>query len=132
MKSDLPPAMILCGGVASRLALSLPILRNRCYANGEPFLAHQLHLLRKNGISKVVLCTGRFSSLIREYAGDGSRFGIELEYSRTARFTRHRGRIRKALPLVGDNFFTVYGDSIYPAITAASPKRFWKAANSRS
>ena len=126
MKSDLPPAMILCGGVASRLGpLTANTPKSLLLLNGEPFLAHQLHLLRKNGISKVVLCTGRFSSLIREYAGDGSRFGIELEYSEDGPVPLGTGgAIRKALPLVGDNFFTVYGDSYLPCDYGSVAKTF--------
>ena len=116
MKSALPPAMILCGGVASRLGpLTANTPKSLLLLNGEPFLAHQLNLLHKNGISQVVLCTGRFSSLIREYAGDGSRFGVQLEYSEDGPVPLGTGgAIRKALPLVGENFFTVYGDSYLP------------------
>jgi NDP-sugar pyrophosphorylase family protein len=116
MSSRLPPAMILCGGAATRLGpLTANTPKSLLLVNGEPFLAHQLRLLARNSIAKVVLCTGHLGGLIREYAGGGSRFGIEVEYSEDGpRPLGTGGAIRKALPLVGDRFFVLYGDSYLP------------------
>lgn len=116
MNSVVPPAMILCGGAATRLGpLTANTPKSLLLLNGEPFLAHQLRLLRRNCIAKVVLCTGHLGGLIREFAGDGSRFGIGIEYSEDGpRLLGTGGAIRKALPLVDDRFFVLYGDSYLP------------------
>ena len=83
--------------------------------NGEPFLAHQLRLLRAHGIERVVLCIGQLGEQIREFAGDGARFGLAIEYSlRWAALLGTAGAIRRALPLLGDAFFVLYGDSYLP------------------
>jgi NDP-sugar pyrophosphorylase family protein len=110
------PVAILMGGMATRLgtiAQSTP--KSLVPINGEPFLAHQLRLLRRSGIRRAVLCVGHLGNTIREYAGNGDRFGIELEYSfdgPTLRGTA--GAIRPALPLLGRSFFVLYGDSYLP------------------
>src|SRR5690242_8549740 len=116
MRSRLPPAMILCGGAATRLGpLTANTPKSLLLVNGEPFLSLQLRLLARSSIAKVVLCTGHLGGLIRDYAGDGSRFGIGLEYSEDGlRPLGTGGAIRKALPLVGERFFVLYGDSYLP------------------
>jgi len=83
--------------------------------NGEPFLAHQLRLLRARGIERVVLCVGQHGERVREYAGDGARFGLAIDYSCDGpALLGTAGAVRNALPLLGDAFFVVYGDSYLP------------------
>src|SRR5262249_54496094 len=79
---------------------------------GEPFLAHQLRQLKRAGIDRAVLCVGYLGEMIRDYAGDGSQSGIHLSYSfdgPTPLGTA--GALRNALPVLGDAFFVLYGDS---------------------
>ena len=110
------PVAILMGGMATRLGdITRKIPKALVEINGEPFLAHQLRLLHSRGIRRAVLCVGHLGEQIREYAGHGDRFGIELEYSfdgPTLRGTA--GAIHQALPYLGDAFFVLYGDSYLP------------------
>jgi len=74
-----------------------------------------LRLLRAAGITRVVICIGQHGEYIREFAGDGSRFGMEIEYSADGPVLRGTaGAVRNALPLLGDAFFVLYGDSYLP------------------
>ncbi len=116
MSPGLPPAIILCGGIASRLgSLTVNTPKSLLIVHGEPFLAHQLRLLAGNGINKVILSIGFLGGLIRDYAGDGSRFGLEVQYSEDGPVPLGTGgAIRKALPLIGNEFFVLYGDSYLP------------------
>jgi histidinol-phosphate phosphatase family protein len=83
--------------------------------NGEPFLAHQLRLLKRSGATRLVLCVGYLGESVREFAGDGSKFGLEIEYSFDGpKLLGTAGAIRRALPLLGDAFFVLYGDSYLP------------------
>jgi NDP-sugar pyrophosphorylase family protein len=80
--------------------------------NGEPFIAHQLRLLRGSGITRVVLCVGHLGEMIQELVGHGSEFGIDVSYSFDGRtLLGTAGAIRKALPLLDESFFVLYGDS---------------------
>jgi NDP-sugar pyrophosphorylase family protein len=79
---------------------------------GEPFLAHQLRLLRAGGIREVVICCGYLGSQIEEFAGDGSRFGLSIAYSYDGETPLGTGgALRAALPLLGRQFLVMYGDS---------------------
>lgn len=93
--------------------------------NGEPFLAHQLRLLRSRGIEDVVLCIGHLGNLIRDFADDGAAFGLRVSYSCDGeRALGTAGAVRKALPLLGKHFFVLYGDSYLPCDYFAVCKAF--------
>ena len=110
------PVAILAGGLATRLRpVTEKIPKALIEINGEPFLAHQLRLLHGRGIRRVVLCVGFLGEMIEQYAGDGRRFGMELSYSPDGPVLRGTaGAIAQALPLLGESFFVLYGDSYLP------------------
>jgi NDP-sugar pyrophosphorylase family protein len=110
------PVAILAGGLGTRLySLTERLPKALIEINGEPFLAHQLRLLRTRGIERVVLCLGQHGECIREYAGDGARFGLAIDYSFDGPvLLGTAGAVRNALPLLGDAFFVMYGDSYLP------------------
>ena len=112
----MPPVAILAGGLATRLRpITETIPKALIELNGEPFLAHQLRLLSQSGITHAVLCVGYRGEAIQEYAGDGSRFGVRLDYSFDGpTLLGTAGALRLARPLLGESFFVLYGDSYLP------------------
>jgi MurNAc alpha-1-phosphate uridylyltransferase len=107
------PVAILAGGIATRLRpISETIPKSLVEVAGAPFISHQLGLLRRENVDRVVLCVGHLGDAIRDYVGDGDAFGIDVRYS----FERESllgtgGALRRALPLLGDAFMVLYGDS---------------------
>ncbi len=120
---------ILAGGLATRLhPITEKIPKSLLEVNGEPFVTHQLRLLRSNGIGRVVLCVGHLGALIRTAIGDGSALGLQVDYSfDEPALLGTAGAIRKALPQVGDPFFVMYGDSYLPCDYGAIAKNFESA-----
>jgi NDP-sugar pyrophosphorylase family protein len=79
---------------------------------GEPFLAHQLRLVRRQGFRKVVIAIGHLGEQIEAFAGDGSRFGLDISYARDGKTKRGTGgALRGAIGNVGEEVFVTYGDS---------------------
>ena len=115
MADDFPVA-ILAGGMGTRLRpLTEHIPKGLVEVAGRPFLEHQLALLKRNGLDRVVLCVGYLGHKVCEYFGDGSRFGMHVRYSHDGpSLLGTAGSVRKALPLLGDEFFVLYGDSYLP------------------
>ena len=110
------PIAILAGGLATRLRpLTETIPKALVEINGEPFLAHQMRLLRSAGIDRVVLLLGYRGEMIQDYLGDGSAFGLHADYVFDGpELLGTAGAIRQALPALGDAFGVVYGDSYLP------------------
>ncbi|MBV8571526.1 MAG: nucleotidyltransferase family protein [Acidobacteriaceae bacterium] len=120
------PCAILCGGLATRLRpITEKIPKSLVPIADEPFLAHQLRLLRTGGINEAVLCVGHLGEQIRAFAGDGRQFGMKISYSFDgARLLGTAGAIRKALPFLPESFFVLYGDSYLPCDYAAVAEVF--------
>jgi MurNAc alpha-1-phosphate uridylyltransferase len=107
------PVAILAGGLSTRLRpLTEKIPKSLLEVNGEPFIAHQLRLLRANGVRRVVLCVGHLGEMIRDVLKDGGAYGVEVDYSFDgASLLGTAGAVKNALPKLGDAFFVLYGDS---------------------
>lgn len=127
MKVDLPVA-ILAGGLATRLRpITEKIPKALVDVAGEPFLAHQLRLLHSHGIRRAVLCVGHLGEMIERDFG-AAAFGIELKYSFDGPVLLGTGgALRLALPLLGDAFFVLYGDSYLP-VDYAAVEAAWRAS----
>jgi NDP-sugar pyrophosphorylase family protein len=110
------PVAILAGGLATRLRpITEKIPKSLVPIAGKPFLAHQLELLQSRGIRRAVLCIGYLGEMIQREFGDGSTYGIRLDYSFDGpKPLGTGGAIKRALPLLGDEFFVLYGDSYLP------------------
>lgn len=120
------PVAILAGGLSTRLRpLTEKIPKSLLEVNGEPFIAHQLRLLRANGIERVVLCVGHLAEQIREMVKGGGGYGVEVDYSFDgASLLGTAGSVKNALPKLGDAFFVLYGDSYLDCDYAAVARRF--------
>jgi NDP-sugar pyrophosphorylase family protein len=107
------PAAILAGGLATRLRpITATIPKALVEVAGRPFIDHQLALLRTNGIRRVVLCLGHLGEQVEQHLGNGSAFGVEVCYSHDGqKLLGTGGALRRALPLLGQVFWVMYGDS---------------------
>ncbi|HYB22423.1 MAG TPA: NTP transferase domain-containing protein [Solirubrobacteraceae bacterium] len=125
----LPPVCILAGGLGTRLGARVrdtpkPLLE----VAGEPFLVHQLRLLARHGAREAVLCVGYLGELIESRIG-AARFGIDIRYSFDAPGLEGTlGAVRRALPLLGERFLVVNGDTYLPADYAAAARAWRESA----
>jgi NDP-sugar pyrophosphorylase family protein len=110
------PVVILAGGLATRLRpLTEKIPKALVEVAGRPFLEHQIDLLKQNSIAEVILCVGYLGEMIEQRLGDGERLGIRIRYSFDgSRLRGTGGAIKRALGLLPDAFFVLYGDSYLP------------------
>lgn len=104
---------ILAGGLATRLfPLTERIPKSMVQVHGKPFLEYQIELLRRNSVTELVLCVGHLADQIEDYFGDGSRFGVRIQYSHEGeRRLGTAGALKLAESLLADEFFVMFGDS---------------------
>ena len=110
------PVVILAGGLATRLyPITQIIPKSLIEVAGKPFICHQLEYLNYQGIGSVVLCIGHLGEAIKEVVGDGSDWNLHVSYSSDGPVLLGTGgALKKALPLLGEQFFILYGDSYLP------------------
>jgi len=119
--SAIKQAVILAGGQGKRLRPftdtnpkpMVPVF-------GKPFLEHLILLLKKNGIQELVILTGYLGEKIKDYFGDGLKFGIKIKYSHTP-FKNEKGeenesglRLKNAQNLLDEEFLLMYCDNFWP------------------
>jgi NDP-sugar pyrophosphorylase family protein len=126
------PAALLAGGLATRLRpITQTIPKAMIEVAGRPFIDHQLALLHRNGIRRIVLCLGYLGEQIEQHLGDGTSHGLHLQYSYDGeRLLGTGGALRRALPMLGDVFWVLYGDS-YLDIDYRSVLAHFKAGQAR-
>jgi NDP-sugar pyrophosphorylase family protein len=107
------PVALLAGGMATRLRpITETIPKAMVEVAGRPFIDHQLDLLHRNGIRRVVMCLGYRGQQLEQHVGDGGARGMEIRYAYDGeKLMGTGGAIRRALHLLGDVFWVMYGDS---------------------
>ena len=107
--------VVLAGGLATRLNnLTEHTPKSMISIEGHPFIAYQLATLRKCGARKVLLCIGHLGDRIKDYVGDGRRFGLAVSYSDEGKsLLGTGGALRNAEPQLENEFSVMYGDSYF-------------------
>lgn len=104
-------AIIMVGGKGTRLRpytyempkVLLPI-------QGKPMLLHVIEMLKSHGVVDIVLAIRYKGEQIKEYFGDGSRFGVKIRYVKETKPLGTAGPLRLAKKYLDDTFFLVWGD----------------------
>jgi mannose-1-phosphate guanylyltransferase len=107
-------AVILVGGLGTRLRpLTLSAPKPMLPTAGVPFLEHLVARIRDAGITHVVLGTSYRAEVFENYFGDGTRFGVELDYVVESTPLGTGGGIRNVAPaLRGDTALIFNGDNL--------------------
>lgn len=107
------PVAILAGGLATRLRpITETIPKSLVEVASRPFAVHQADLLQRQGVTDVVWLVGYRAEQIQTAMGDGSRWGMRFTYLHDGPILLSTGgAVARALPLLGEAFFVMYGDS---------------------
>ncbi len=118
-------AVILAGGRGERMR-PLTDIRPKPMIEiaGKPFLEHQLLLLRDQGFKKFLLLLGYLPDVVKNYFGDGSRWGVQIEYSVTAVEDLTGRRVKLAEKKLDGVFLLVYCDNYWPLPMEKMWRRF--------
>lgn len=108
------PALLLVGGMGTRLRSVLPVKPKPLASVGNrSFLQLLVQQLQRQGISRVVMCTGYLAGQIEDEFGDGARLGIEINYSKEIEPLGTAGAVKLAQSKLGrvSEFLVMNGDS---------------------
>lgn len=102
---------VLCGGFGTRLgSLTRDVPKPMVEVAGRPYLERVLASFADCGLRDFVLLTGFRHEVIEDHFGDGSRFGVRIEYSRETEPLGTGGALREARALLGTRFLLTFGD----------------------
>ena len=105
--------LILAGGEGVRFRpLTYELPKSLLPIQGKPLLEHTLAALRSQGFTEVYISLGHLGGKIRDYFGDGQRFGLRLHYLEQTR--KNTGTAQPLLEAKGyftdQPFLVIYGD----------------------
>ncbi|MFH1088338.1 MAG: HAD-IIIA family hydrolase [Patescibacteria group bacterium] len=113
--AEIKQAVIFAGGVGERLR---PLTNDRpkpmVLVNGRPFLEYLIELLKQNGITEVLMLLGYLPDRIKDYFGDGTGFGVKINYHVGQIEDETGTRLKNAEHLLDDHFLLMYSDNYWP------------------
>ncbi len=107
-------AVIMAGGKGIRMAdmtadTPKPMLR----IDGKPVLQHQIEALSSQGITEVILTVGYLGYVIMDYFGDGSAFGVKLQYYLEQEPLGNAGALFRMKSWLNEDFLLLNGDLMF-------------------
>jgi bifunctional UDP-N-acetylglucosamine pyrophosphorylase/glucosamine-1-phosphate N-acetyltransferase len=104
-------AVVLAAGEGQRLRpLTLTRPKHLIPVGGKPFLEHLLAALREAGVSEILLVVNYKAEKIKEHLGDGTKFGVKINYALQKELRGTADAISTAESYVRNDFLVVNGD----------------------
>jgi len=107
-------AVILAGGTGKRvfpLAVNKP--KPMFKILGKPLIQHVIETLKEANLKDFIIAIGHNGEQIKDYLADGSKFGVNIEYTFQKEAMGMANALETAKGLVEDNFFVVNADDIF-------------------
>lgn len=121
-------AVILAGGRGTRLAPYTTVLPKPLMPIGDmSILEIVIRQLAHHGIQDITLAVGYLAELLMAYCGDGSKFGVKLDYSREQEPLGTAGPI-SLIPNLNETFLVMNGD----LLTTIDYSAMWKYHKERN
>jgi NDP-sugar pyrophosphorylase family protein len=114
LKSGAPStAVILAGGKGTRLKLITDkVPKALIEVNGKPLLQYNLDLCKKYGIRNIIISVGPMGEQIKEYCGDGSKFGMTITYVQESEPLGTAGPLKMLRDKLTETFVLMNGDEL--------------------
>jgi NDP-sugar pyrophosphorylase family protein len=106
-------AVLLSAGLGKRLkSITDNIPKVMVPVNGKPCLEYNIENLKRQGVSEFLINTHYLPEKIKEYFGDGSKFGVKISYSYEPMILGTAGALNNFKEELNDTFLVIYGDVI--------------------
>ncbi|HTK10868.1 MAG TPA: mannose-1-phosphate guanyltransferase [Ktedonobacteraceae bacterium] len=106
-------AVVMAGGEGSRLRpLTIRRPKPMVPIAGKPVMEHILNLLKRHGITEVIVTVQYLASNIEDYFGNGSQFGMRITYSREDVPLGTAGSVKNAEEHLDEPFLVISGDAL--------------------
>jgi len=107
-------AVILAAGEGVRLQpITLTRPKHLIKVGGKPLLEHCLAAIKASGIKETLIVVHYMADAIREYFGNGEKYGLNIEYAEQEAVLGTGNAVSLAESYVNDDFLLVYGDLLF-------------------
>jgi NDP-sugar pyrophosphorylase family protein len=119
-------AILLCGGLGTRLRpYTNTMSKQMIPINGNPLTEWNIRQFKKHGVTEFLINLYTKPEVMREYLGDGSKWGVKITYNLEKEPPGVAGSIKQFEPHIQDEFFVIYGDML-SLIDYSKMEAFWR------
>ncbi len=112
-RTGMDTALILAGGEGISLRpITYEIPKPLIPINGRPILEHQIRMLKKYDITNLVISVGYMKEKVIEHFGNGSKFGVNIEYITEDRPSGTAGCLKPAKDFIKNSFIMLNVDTL--------------------
>ena len=106
--------VIMAGGKGTRISsVASDIPKPMIRIEGKPVLEHEIECLRDQGFTDLIITVSHLGSVIMDYFGDGSRFGVSIQYFNEETPLGNAGALFKLRNELGGDFLLLNADAIF-------------------
>ena len=104
-------AVIMAGGFGTRIQpLTIDLPKPMIPLVNRPIMLHIVDLLKKHGITELILLLYHQPMVIKRFFGDGSEFGVRITYVTPLEDFGTAGAVKAAAKYLDDTFMIISGD----------------------
>lgn len=105
--------VIIAGGQGTRIAsVNSEIPKAMIPICGKPIIEHEVEMAKRQGFTDFLFIIGYLGDQIEAYFGDGSRFGVRIDYFHETQPLGTAGALGLLRDQLTEDFFVFYGDTI--------------------
>ena len=106
--------VIMAGGRGTRIAsIASDIPKPMIKIADKPVLEHEIECLRRQGFDDIIITVSYLGNIIENYFGDGSRFGVKIEYYFEKEPLGNAGALFKLKDKLKEDFLLLNADSVF-------------------
>lgn len=106
--------VIMSGGKGTRISELFPdIPKPLIPICGKPVLEHEIEILKNQGFDDIILTVSHMADKLKEYFGDGEKFGVHIEYFVEDIPLGNAGALFRLRDKLTEDFLLLNADSVF-------------------
>ena len=106
--------VIMAGGKGTRISsVASDIPKPMIKIEDKPVLEHEIECLRSQGFTDLIITVSHLGNIIIDYFGDGSKFGVNIEYYNEIEPLGNAGALFKVKDKLTEDFLLINADAIF-------------------
>lgn len=106
--------VIMAGGKGTRISsVASDIPKPMIKIEGKPVLEHEILCLKEQGFTDIIITVSHLGNIIMDYFGDGSKFGVNIEYYFEKEPLGNAGALFKIKDKLTEDFLLLNADAVF-------------------